>query len=140
VGPPGAAKSLLLDSIMNWTSGKRFAILLTKFTVPEEVAGPISVRSLKDDHYRRVTTSRLPEAELAFVDEIWKASSAILNTLLRMLNERTFENDGASVPVPLRLCVAASNEWPSPETGKELTALLDRFLFRKAVRPIMTMA
>jgi MoxR-like ATPase len=140
VGPPGAAKSLLLDSIMNWTSGRKFSILLTKFTVPEEVAGPISVRSLKDDHYRRVTTGRLPEAELAFVDEIWKASSAILNTLLKILNERTFENDGTVMNVPLKLCVAASNEWPSSESGKELQALLDRFLFRKAVRPILSMS
>lgn len=140
VGPPGAGKSLLLDSLMNWTSGKRFAILLTKFTVPEEVVGPISVRSLKDDHYRRITTSRLPEADLAFVDEIWKASSAILNTLLKILNERTFENDGTVVKVPLKLCVAASNEWPSPENGRELSALLDRFLFRKTVRPILSMS
>ena len=140
VGPPGAAKSLLLDSLMNWTSGRRFAILLTKFTVPEEVVGPISVRSLKDDHYRRITTGRLPEADLAFVDEIWKASSAILNTLLKLLNERTFENDGTTVPVPLKLCVAASNEWPSPENGQELSALLDRFLFRKTVRPIVSRA
>ena len=140
VGPPGCGKSLLLDCILSWMHGTKFSILLTKFTVPEEVVGPISIAALKEDRYRRVTAGRLPEAELAFVDEIWKASSAILNTLLRMLNERTFENDGASVPVPLRLCVAASNEWPSPETGKELTALMDRFLFRKAVRPIMTMA
>jgi MoxR-like ATPase len=140
VGPPGCGKSLLLDSVLSWMHGTRFSILLTKFTVPEEVVGPISIAALKEDRYRRVTTGRLPEAELAFVDEVWKASSAILNTLLRMLNERTFENDGVPVPVPLRLCVAASNEWPSPETGKELTALMDRFLFRKTVRPIMTMA
>jgi MoxR-like ATPase len=138
VGPPGCGKSLLLDSLLNWTRGSKFSILLTKFTTPEEVVGPISLSALKDDRYRRVTTGRLPEAELAFIDEIWKASSAILNTLLRMLNERTFENDGATLPVPLRLCVAASNEWPSPDTGKELTALLDRFLFRKSVRPIVS--
>jgi MoxR-like ATPase len=140
VGPPGCGKSLLLDSVLSWMRGTRFSILLTKFTTPEEVVGPISIAALKEDRYRRVTAGRLPEAELAFIDEIWKASSAILNTLLRMLNERAFENDGVFAPVPLRLCVAASNEWPSPETGKELTALLDRFLFRKAVRPILSMA
>jgi MoxR-like ATPase len=140
VGPPGCAKSLLLDSLMAWMHGRRFAILLTKFSTPEEVVGPVSITALKEDRYRRVTTARLPEAELAFVDEIWKASSAILNTLLKILNERIFENDGEVVQVPLRLCVAASNEWPSPETGKELTALLDRFLFRKSVRPIATAA
>ncbi len=140
VGPPGCAKSLLLDSLMNWMHGRRFAILLTKFSTPEEVVGPVSITALKEDRYRRVTTSKLPEAELAFIDEVWKASSAILNTLLKILNERVFENDGETLRVPLRLCVAASNEWPSPETGKELTALLDRFLFRRTVRPIATLA
>jgi MoxR-like ATPase len=140
VGPPGCGKSLLLDSLLRWMHGRKFAILLTKFSVPEEVFGPISLAALKEDRYRRVTAVRLPEAHLAFVDEIWKASSAILNTLLRMLNEGVFENDGEFAPVPLRLCVAASNEWPSAETGKELLALLDRFLFRRTVRPIVTAA
>jgi MoxR-like ATPase len=138
VGAPGCAKSLLLDSVMNWMSGKRFNILLTKFTVPEEAVGPISLTALKEDRYRRVTTSRLPEADVAFIDEIWKASSAILNSLLKILNERVFENDGEAVKVPLKLCVAASNEWPSPESGKELSALFDRFLFRRSVRPIVS--
>jgi MoxR-like ATPase len=118
--------------------GRKFSILLTKFSVPEEVFGPISLAALKEDRFRRVTAGRLPEAHLAFIDEIWKASSAILNTLLRMLNEGVFENDGEFARVPLRLCVAPSNEWPAAETGKELRALLDRFLFRETVRPIVT--
>jgi MoxR-like ATPase len=142
VGPPGCAKSLLLDSLMRWTSGRRFTILLTKFTSPEEVAGPISIQGLKEDKYRRVTTGKLPEAHLAFLDEIYKASSAILNTLLRILNERVFEDgDGALVKVPLLMCVAASNEWANPEEGgRELLAVSDRFLFRKEVRPILSQA
>src|SRR5215471_3703451 len=141
VGPPGCAKSLLLDSLMRWLCGKRFSILLNRFTVPEEVLGPISVTGLKADVYRRVTTGRLPEADLCFLDELFKASSAILNVLLKILNERTYEvGDGTSVKVPLKLCVAASNEWPSPETGKELAALFDRFVLRKSVRPILTAA
>src|SRR5262245_4673637 len=140
VSPPGCAKSLLLDAVMNWLHGRRFTILLTKFSVPEEIAGPISVAALKEDRYRRVTTGKLPEADAAFIDEIWKGSSAILNTLLKILNERLFENDGEVIRVPLKLCVAASNEWPAPESGKELTALLDRFVFRKAVRPIVSAA
>jgi MoxR-like ATPase len=141
VGPPGCAKSLLLDSLMAWMSGRRFSILLTKFTTPEELLGPISVTGLKTDCYRRVTTGKLPEADLAFVDEVLKGSSAILNTLLKILNERTYEvGDGTSIKVPLKLCVAASNEWPSPETGKELAALFDRFVLRKSVRPILTSA
>jgi MoxR-like ATPase len=140
VGPPGCGKSLLLDAVMGWMSARKFSVLLTKFTQVEEVMGPVSLAALKEDRYRRVTTGRLPEAEVCFVDEIWKASSAILNTLLKVLNERVFENDGAAVRVPLKLCVAASNEWPSPDSGKELSALLDRFLFRKAVRPIGSQA
>src|SRR5437763_4535049 len=141
VGPPGCAKSLLLDSLMRWMSGRRFSILLNRFTTPEEVLGPISVSGLKADVYRRVTAGKLPEAELAFLDEVFKASSAILNTLLKILNERTYEvGDGTSVRVPLKLAVAASNEWPSPEGGKELAALFDRFALRKSVRPILTVA
>jgi MoxR-like ATPase len=96
---------------------------------------------LKSDVYRRVTAGKLPEADLAFMDEVFKASSAILNVLLKLLNERSYEvGDGTNVKVPLRLAVAASNEWPSPETGKELAALFDRLLLRKSVRPIITQA
>src|SRR3954447_17705558 len=141
VGPPGCGKSLLLDSLLSWLEGgSKFAILLTKFSQLEEVMGPVSISALKEDRYRRVTAGRLPEAHLTFVDEIWKASSAILNCLLKILNERLFENGGEVVKVPLLLAVAASNEWPSPETGKELNALLDRFLFRRTVKPILSHA
>jgi MoxR-like ATPase len=141
VGPPGCAKSLLLDALMSWMHGRRFSILLNRFSCPEEILGPISVSGLKSDVYRRVTTGKLPEADLAFIDEVFKASSAILNTLLKILNERTYEvGDGTTVKVPLKLCLAASNEWPSPETGKELAALFDRFTLRRAVRPIVTAA
>lgn len=141
VGPPGCAKSLLLDSLMAWASGTKYSILLTKFTVPEEVVGPVSLTGLKSDRYLRVTLGKLPEADFAYLDEIFKASSAILNTLLRILNERTYDvGDGVVKKCPLKLCVAASNEWPSPDTGKELAALFDRFCFRKSVRPIVTRA
>src|SRR4051794_24214279 len=142
VGQPGTAKSLLLDSLMRWTSGRRFTALLTKFTTPDELFGPISVAGLKEDKYRRVTTGKMPEAHLCFLDEVFKASSAILNTLLRILNERVFDNgDGELVKVPLLLCVGSSNEWPNAqEGGKELQAVFDRFLFRKAVRPILSQA
>ena len=138
VGNPGTAKSMLCDAIVKWLDGSRFQILLTKFTTPEEVFGPVSLAGLKTDHYRRITTGKLPSAEVAFIDEIFKASSAILNTLLTVLNERLFDNDGARVPCPLQLCVAASNEWPggSNGEGKELGALFDRFLLRKTVQPI----
>jgi len=139
VGPPGTAKSMLSDAIVRWMDGARFQILLTKYTTPEEVFGPVSLAGLKTDHYRRITTGKLPEAHVAFIDEIWKASSAILNTTLTVLNERLFDNDGARVVCPLQLCVAASNEWPGTNgDGKELGALFDRFILRKHVRPIAT--
>src|SRR3954452_17204383 len=120
-------------------NGRKFSILLNRFTAPEEVLGPISVAGLKSDVYRRVTTGKLPEADLGFIDEVFKGSSAILNVMLKILNERSYEvGDGSVGKGPLRLAVGASNEWPSPETGKELSALLDRFLLRKSVRPILT--
>ena len=137
VGPPGCGKSMLLDGLLARIEGSsKFSTLLTKFTAPEEVLGPVSLAGLKEDRFRRATVGRLPEAHLAFLDEVFKASSAILNALLRVLNEGTFENGGELVKVPLLLCVAASNEWPCPETGRELDALFDRFLFRKTVTPV----
>jgi MoxR-like ATPase len=140
VGPPGTAKSLLLDALMSWMHGRKFTILFTKYTCPEEVFGPISVAGLKEDKYRRITTGKLPEADGAFVDEVFKGSSAILNTLLRILNERVYDNgDGILVKVSLKILVAASNEFPhDQEGGKELHALFDRFLLRKRVRPILS--
>jgi MoxR-like ATPase len=141
VGPPGCGKSLLLDSVLKWTGGRRFTILLTRFTTPEEVFGPVSLTALKEDKYVRVTAGKLPEADFAFLDEVFKGSSAILNTLLKILNEGTFDRgDGVTRAVPLRLCVAASNEWPSPDTGKELSALFDRFTLRAAVSPVRSQA
>jgi MoxR-like ATPase len=140
VGPPGTAKSMLLDSLINvMSSSPAFNLLFNKFTTPEEVFGPISIQGLKSDVYRRVTTAKLPEAVFAFGDEIFKASTAILNTMLRILNERVYENgDGTFRKCPLLLFLAASNEWP-PEAS-ELGALFDRFLLRKHVKPISSPA
>ncbi len=139
VGPPGTAKSKTLDGLVQWLSGgQRFRILLTKFSTPEEVCGPVSVQGLKADEYRRKTLRRLPECHLAFIDEVFKASSAILNTLLSILNERIYDNgDAGLIRCPLLSAVAASNEWPDDSNGgKELGALFDRFLFRKVVKPV----
>lgn len=128
VGPPGTAKSMLSDSIVRWIGGERFQILLTKFTTPEEVFGPISLKGLKNDSYYRIIDGKLPTAHVAFVDEIFKASSAILNTMLTVLNERKYYNNGVALVCPLQLCIAASNEWPGQNgDGKELGALFDRF-------------
>lgn len=139
IGPPGTAKSMLADAITSWMDGHKFSVLFNRFTTPEEVFGPISVAGLKADVYRRIVAGKLPSADLAFVDEVFNGSSAILNTMLQILNERTFQNDGTLIRCPLKLCVAASNAWPcDQEGGKELGALFDRFAFRKSVRPIAT--
>jgi MoxR-like ATPase len=141
VGPPGCGKSLLIDSLMKWTHGSKFSCLLNKFTMPEELFGPYSISELKNDRLVRITTNRLPEAKFVFLDEIFKSSSSILNTLLKLLNERTFDcGDGVTLRVPLELCLAASNEWPEGDSKKELGALFDRFLLRKTVNPISSLA
>lgn len=136
VGPPGTGKSMLGDAISELLQGQKFSYMMTKFTAPEEVFGPISLKGLQNDRYERITTGKLPEAEVGFLDEIFKSSSAILNTLLKVLNERTYDAGTGAKPVPLRLCVAASNEWPGGEGQSELGALFDRFIIRKVVRPI----
>jgi MoxR-like ATPase len=134
VGPPGTAKSMLLDMVMGWMKGNKFSILLNKLTKEEEVFGPISIQSLKEGKYQRITAGKLPTASFAFCDEIYKSSSAVLNSLLRILNERQYDNGEGLQSCPLRLCVAASNEWPASDS--ELGALFDRFLFRKIVAPV----
>lgn len=137
VGPPGTAKSMLADAIVSWLHGDKFSVQLTKFSTPEDVFGPISVAGLKNDEYRRITRGKMPEAHVAYVDEIFNASSAILNTLLQVLNERTYRNNGSLMQCPLLICIGASNSWPGDqEGGKELGALFDRFLFRKPVKSI----
>ena len=127
LGPPGTAKSLMVEDLCARIGGNYFGWLLTKFSTPEELFGPISLKGLEQDKYTRIITGKLPEAHIAFLDEIWKASSSILNTLLRIANERRFDNGGAPINAPLLCLFAASNELP--ESG-ELSALYDRFLFR----------
>jgi MoxR-like ATPase len=127
LGPPGTAKSALVRAIAQAFGGTYFERLLTKFSTPEELFGPVSLKALEQDRFARVTAGKLPEAEFAFVDEVFKANSAILNSLLTLVNERVFHNDGAPTPCPLVSLFGASNELPD---GKELEALFDRFLLR----------
>jgi MoxR-like ATPase len=134
VGPPGTAKSLLLDSLADLIKAPKFDYLLSKFTDPMELFGPVDITKLKAGQCEQVVTKMMPEATLAFMDEIFKASSAILNTLLKILNERKFKYGQQEIDCPLRICVAASNEWPDEQ--EELGALFDRFLLRKIVNPI----
>ncbi len=127
LGPPGTAKSALARAIAQAFSGVYFERLLTKFSTPEELFGPVSLKALENDRFARVVQGKLPEAEFAFVDEIFKANSAILNSLLTLVNERVFHNDGSPIHCPLVTLFGASNELPE---GKELEALFDRFLLR----------
>lgn len=138
VGPPGTAKSMLLDAVADWLApAEKFDYLLTKFTDPMELFGPTDLNALKAGKVARITEGMLPHAHLAFLDEIFKASSAILNTLLKVLNERRFAYATQRFACPLILCVAASNEWPNDDNGgKELGALFDRFLLRRTVKPV----
>jgi len=128
LGPPGTAKSMLANLLCSAIEGGQFfQWLLTKFSTPEELFGPLSLKGLENDEYRRVTSGKLPEAHIAFLDEIFKANSAILNSLLTLINERKFHNNGHGQAVPLISCVGASNELPQ---GEELGALYDRFALR----------
>jgi MoxR-like ATPase len=128
IGPPGTAKSALVRVIAAaFGSAKVFERLVTKFSTPEELFGPISLKGLEQDRFTRLTTGKLPEAEFAFIDECFKANSAILNSMLAIVNERVFHNDGQPQHVPLVTLFGASNELPE---GKELEALFDRFLLR----------
>lgn len=127
LGPPGTAKSAVVNAVTASIAGATaFSWLLTKFSTPEEVFGPVSLAGLQHDKFKRITAGKLPEAHVAFIDEIWKASSSILNALLSVANERVFFNDGPT-SCPLITLVGASNELPD---GEELEALFDRYLFR----------
>ena len=128
IGPPGTAKSMLADELCRRVEGANyFQWLLTKFSTPEEIFGAVSLKGLEQDDYRRVTDNKLPEAHIAFLDEIFKANSSILNALLTLINERVFHNGRQRVVVPLITMFGASNELPDEE---ELTALFDRFMLR----------
>ena len=133
LGEPGTAKSAVCEALCNSIGGNYFSWLLGKTTTPDELFGSVSIAALKQDRYERVTTNKLPEATVAFVDEIFKGSSAILNTLLPVINERRFFNGSKPTKIPLQVLFGASNELPQ---GEELAALYDRFVLKYVANPI----
>ncbi len=135
IGPPGTAKTMLAETIVDWIDGKRFSMLLNDSTKPDELFGPVSVLGMKADDYYRIIENTMLDADVVLLDEIFKGSSMILNTTLKVLNEGTYRNGSKGmVKCPLKMVIGCSNEYP--REAKELAALFDRFMFRKTVNPV----
>lgn len=133
IGEPGTAKSALARRAADLLNARFFMYLLTKYTEPAELFGALDVNALKQGVYKRITKERLPESELAFLDEIFNANSAILNALLSLLNERVIYDGYNVIKVPLRTLISASNRVPDEP---ELEALYDRLLLRHYAKPV----
>lgn len=133
IGPPGTGKSAAVQAMARAVDARTFEYLIGRFTEPGELFGALDLAALRDGEVRPVTKGMLPEAELAFLDEIFLGSTAILNSLLKILNERTYRRGQFSTQVPLISCVAASNDLPEDAA---LAAFADRFLLTMFVDPV----
>ncbi len=133
IGPPGTAKSAAVRRVAKSLGGNYFEYLLGRFTEPSELFGPVDLRKLSDGVIETATEGMLPEAQIAFLDEVFLGSTAILNTLLTILNERRFRRGHTNLECPLRVCVGASNNLPEDES---LHAFADRFLVHAFIEPV----
>jgi MoxR-like ATPase len=127
IGPPGTAKSALIRTFARLMHARYFEYLLTRFTEPNEIFGPVDIGAFREGRYERRTEGMLPQAEIVFLDEVFKSNSAILNALLTLLNERRYTSGGQVIQCPLLSAFGASNEVPGDES---LTAIYDRFILR----------
>lgn len=136
LGLPGVGKSMIARRLkMAFKDATSFEYLMSRFSTPDEIFGPVSISKLKDgDTYERVIDGYLPTADVVFLDEIWKAGPAIQNSLLTVLNEKIFRNGKQDLKLPLKAVISASNELPAE--GEGLEALWDRFIVRYVVKPI----
>lgn len=133
IGPPGTAKSAMVRRVAHSLGGRYFEYLLGRFTEPSELFGAVNLGKLREGLVETDVAGMLPEADIAFLDEVFLGSTAILNTLLGILNERRFRRGHTDIACPLRLCVAASNALPDDDS---LAAFADRFLLHVFVEPV----